>query len=87
MEEEDVDTGGVTVNNVLGHLQQGDLPFGGVGPSGMGQYDGHDGFKNFSNQKAVYKDISDPQSLPVEEVLIPVLFFDEVIIIFGNSSQ
>jgi coniferyl-aldehyde dehydrogenase len=51
-------SGGVTVNNVLTHLQQGDLPFGGVGPSGMGQYDGHDGFKNFSNQKAVYKDIS-----------------------------
>ena len=49
---------GVTVNNVLSHLQQGDLPFGGVGPSGIGQYDGHDGFKNFSNQKAVYKDIS-----------------------------
>lgn len=55
---ENTSSGGVTVNNVLGHLQQGDLPFGGVGPSGMGQYDGHDGFKNFSNQKAVYKDIS-----------------------------
>ena len=55
---ENTSSGGVTVNNVLGHLQQGDLPFGGVGPSGMGQYDGHDGFKNFSNHKAGYKDIS-----------------------------
>lgn len=55
---EKTSSGGVTVNNVLSHLQQGDLPFGGVGPSGIGQYDGHDGFKNFSNQKAVYKDIS-----------------------------
>ena len=51
-------SGGVTVNNVISHIQQGDLPFGGVGGSGMGQYDGHDGFKNFSNQKSVFKDIS-----------------------------
>ncbi len=32
-------SGGVTVNNVIGHLQQTDLPFGGVGPSGEGRYD------------------------------------------------
>ena len=50
-------SGGVTVNNVIGHIQQTDLPFGGVGPSGMGRYQGYDGFKNFSNHRAVYKDI------------------------------
>jgi coniferyl-aldehyde dehydrogenase len=31
-----------------------DLPFGGVGPSGMGAYHGRDGFKTFSHAKAVY---------------------------------
>ena len=31
-----------------------DLPFGGVGPSGMGSYHGFDGFKTFSHAKAVY---------------------------------
>ena len=32
-----------------------DLPFGGVGPSGMGSYHGYDGFKEFSHAKSVYK--------------------------------
>ena len=51
-------SGGVTVNNVIGHLQQSDLPFGGVGPSGIGRYNGVEGFLNFSNAKAVYKEVS-----------------------------
>jgi coniferyl-aldehyde dehydrogenase len=50
-------SGGVTINNVVGHIQQKDLPFGGVGPSGMGRYQSYDGFKNFSNPRAFYKDI------------------------------
>ncbi len=50
-------SGGVTINNVVGHIQQKDLPFGGVGPSGIGRYHSYDGFKNFSNQRAVFKDI------------------------------
>ena len=52
-------SGGVTVNNVIGHLQQTDLPFGGVGPSGEGRYDAFEGFKNFSNERTYYKDISE----------------------------
>ena len=48
-------SGGVTVNDVISHIQMEDLPFGGVGPSGMGSYHGYDGFKEFSHQKAVYK--------------------------------
>ena len=32
-----------------------DLPFGGVGPSGMGNYHGQDGFKTFSHMRAVYR--------------------------------
>jgi coniferyl-aldehyde dehydrogenase len=50
-------SGGVTINNVVGHIQQKDLPFGGVGPSGMGRYQSFDGFKNFSNARAFYKDV------------------------------
>ena len=50
-------SGGVTINNVVGHIQQADLPFGGVGPSGMGRYHAYDGFKNFSNPRAFYKDV------------------------------
>lgn len=48
-------SGGVTVNDTLLHIAQDDLPFGGVGPSGMGCYHGFDGFKTFSAQKAVFR--------------------------------
>ena len=47
-------SGGVTVNDVIMHVAQEDLPFGGVGPSGMGSYHGYDGFRNFSHPKAIY---------------------------------
>ena len=47
-------SGGVTVNDVIMHVAQEDLPFGGVGPSGMGSYHGYDGFKNFSHARAIY---------------------------------
>ncbi|MBB5016983.1 acyl-CoA reductase-like NAD-dependent aldehyde dehydrogenase [Chitinivorax tropicus] len=46
-------SGGVTVNDVVIHVGQGDLPFGGVGPSGMGHYHGKYGFDTFSKQKGV----------------------------------
>ena len=48
-------TGGVTLDDVIFHYSMEDLPFGGVGPSGMGAYHGHDGFKAFSHTKSVYK--------------------------------
>ena len=48
-------SGGVTVNDVLFHNAMEDLPFGGVGPSGMGNYHGQDGFKTFSHARAVYR--------------------------------
>ena len=47
-------SGGVTVNDVIMHISQEDLPFGGVGPSGMGSYHGREGFLTFSHQKSVY---------------------------------
>jgi len=37
------------------HYAQDDLPFGGVGPSGMGTYHGAEGFKTVSHLKAVFK--------------------------------
>ncbi len=48
-------SGGVTVNDVVFHNAMEDLPFGGVGPSGMGNYHGADGFKTFSHMRAVYR--------------------------------
>ncbi len=46
--------GGVTINDVIMHVAQEELPFGGVGPSGMGSYHGADGFREFSHRKAVF---------------------------------
>ena len=48
-------SGGVTVNDVIFHVSAEDLPFGGIGPAGMGNYHGHDGFKEFSHPKSVYR--------------------------------
>lgn len=48
-------SGGVTIDDVIFHVSMEDLPFGGVGPSGMGSYHGLDGFRTFSHAKAVYQ--------------------------------
>jgi coniferyl-aldehyde dehydrogenase len=48
-------SGGVTVNDVVMHVAMEELPFGGVGPSGMGSYHGVDGFRQFSHRKAIYQ--------------------------------
>jgi coniferyl-aldehyde dehydrogenase len=48
-------SGGVTLNDVLFHVANVDLPFGGVGNSGMGNYQGRDGFRTFSHARSVYK--------------------------------
>jgi coniferyl-aldehyde dehydrogenase len=47
-------SGGVTVNDTLLHIAADSLPFGGVGPSGMGAYHGEFGFQSFSHRKAVF---------------------------------
>lgn len=47
-------SGGVTINDVIFHVAQEDLPFGGIGPSGMGAYHGREGFLEFSHKKSVY---------------------------------
>ncbi len=47
-------SGGVTTNDVIFHVSMEDLPFGGVGPSGMGSYHAVEGFREFSHARAVY---------------------------------
>jgi len=45
--------GGVCINDAAFHVANDDLPFGGIGASGMGQYHGNEGFKTFSHGKTV----------------------------------
>ncbi len=47
-------SGGVTVNDIAMHFLAQELPFGGVGPSGMGAYHGEHGFRRFSHARAVF---------------------------------
>jgi coniferyl-aldehyde dehydrogenase len=47
-------SGGVAVNETMVHFAQEDLPFGGVGPSGMGHYHGREGFEAMSKMKPVF---------------------------------
>jgi coniferyl-aldehyde dehydrogenase len=51
---ERVMSGGVSVNDALFHVGQHDLPFGGVGDSGMGHYHGEEGFQTFSKLRPVF---------------------------------
>ncbi|MBO9495201.1 coniferyl aldehyde dehydrogenase [Thalassotalea sp. G20_0] len=46
-------SGGVCINECLLHVAVEDMPFGGIGPSGMGHYHGHEGFLTFSKAKSV----------------------------------
>jgi coniferyl-aldehyde dehydrogenase len=62
-------SGGVTVNDVIFHVAQEDLPFGGVGPAGMGSYHGLDGFREFSHRRAVYSQLK--AELPQLKALRP----------------
>jgi coniferyl-aldehyde dehydrogenase len=47
-------SGGASVNDTMFHFAQEGLPFGGIGPSGMGAYHGRDGFRTFSHGKGVF---------------------------------
>ncbi len=47
--------GGVCINDTVNHVAQEDLPFGGIGPSGMGKYHAKEGFQTFSAVKSVFK--------------------------------
>jgi coniferyl-aldehyde dehydrogenase len=47
-------SGGATVNDIVLHTGQHDMPFGGVGESGMGHYHGYEGFVTFSKLRPVF---------------------------------
>lgn len=64
---EHVMSGGVSVNDALFHVGQTDLPFGGVGHSGMGHYHGREGFENFSKLRPVFHQTR----LPLTALLAP----------------
>lgn len=49
-------SGGVSVNAIALHVACDDMPFGGVGNSGMGSYRGRDGFRTFSHARGVYRE-------------------------------
>jgi len=48
-------SGGVTINDVIFHISVDDMPFGGVGPSGIGSYHGPEGFREFSHARSTYQ--------------------------------
>ena len=52
---EKVMSGGVSINDALFHVGQHDLPFGGVGASGMGHYHGREGFETFSKMRPIFR--------------------------------
>jgi aldehyde dehydrogenase (NAD+) len=59
--------GGTTLNHIWVHLGVHQLPFGGVGESGMGAYHGRRSFETFSHRRAVLK----KGSLPDPPILFP----------------
>jgi coniferyl-aldehyde dehydrogenase len=48
-------SGGVSLDDTIFHVSMEELPFGGIGPSGMGAYHGEPGFRTFSHAKSVFK--------------------------------
>ena len=53
-------SGGVSINDCAMHVAQHDMPFGGVGNSGMGQYHGNEGFMEFSKLRPVFRQANQP---------------------------
>ena len=51
--QQETSSGGLCLNHVIWQVANPNLPFGGVGPSGMGAYHGRYGFETFSHRKAV----------------------------------
>ncbi|HWO75533.1 MAG TPA: aldehyde dehydrogenase [Bacillus sp. (in: firmicutes)] len=51
----EISSGGVSINNTVTHLANPELPFGGVGNSGIGAYHGHYSFTTFSHEKSILK--------------------------------
>ena len=59
----EVPAGGMVVNHLVFHFATAKLPFGGVGPSGMGAYHGKWGFDEFSHKKSVLTKPTRPDAM------------------------
>lgn len=66
--EDNTHSGQFGINAVLAQVGQSDLPFGGIGNSGMGQYHAHEGFLTMSHARAVFKN---PKFYSVKMILPP----------------
>ncbi len=55
--------GGMCINDTITHTLHPGLPFGGAGMSGMGRYHGEAGFLEFSNQRAIFRCVGQPNQL------------------------
>ena len=53
-------SGGVSINDCAMHVAQHDMPFGGIGNSGMGQYHGYEGFMELSKLRPVFRQTARP---------------------------
>jgi coniferyl-aldehyde dehydrogenase len=60
-------SGGASINDTVFQFAQEGLPFGGIGPSGMGGYHGRDGFRTFSHGKGVFVQ----SRLALTDMLVP----------------
>lgn len=59
------------INQTLTHVAQDDLPFGGIGASGMGKYHGKEGFFSFSNERSVMSNPVNPKLYSLKFILPP----------------
>jgi coniferyl-aldehyde dehydrogenase len=82
-------SGGVTVNDCISHLTDENLPFGGIGDSGMGHYHGGIyGFRTFSHARSIYRQADET---PGAALLSPpfdattTAFFDQAFAAFGEK--
>lgn len=66
-------SGGACINDTLMHITNHNLPFGGVGNSGMGHYHGKDSFNAFSNQRAV---VTTPTWIDLPFKYVPFKYFE-----------
>jgi coniferyl-aldehyde dehydrogenase len=83
-------SGGVTINDCVSHLSDENLPFGGVGDSGMGAYHGRYGFLTFSHAKSVYRqaDVVPAAALIAPPFGAPIrAFFDQAFAAFAPPTK
>ncbi|WP_213979395.1 aldehyde dehydrogenase family protein [Sphingomonas sp. dw_22] len=64
-------SGGVTINDVMAHVFCEDLPFSGIGDSGMGAYHGIEGFRTFSHARAIYRQAPGAAGVAAVDLLRP----------------